>query len=49
MLQLNSIVFASPACSYSSESLIKDLIYIPNSNDTHIPCLFLDNLDDEDK
>lgn len=43
-MQLNSIVFASPSCSYSSESLLKDLIYIPNKDNTHIPCLFLDHI-----
>lgn len=48
MLQLNSVVFASPACSYSSESLIKELIYIPNSDGSHIPCLFLDHSFEED-
>ena len=28
-MQLNSIVFAAPKCSYSTNSLLKDLIYIP--------------------
>ena len=28
-MQLNSIVFAAPKCSYSTNSLLKDLIYVP--------------------
>ena len=32
-MQLNSIVFAAPKCSYSSQSLFKDLIYVPRSKD----------------
>ena len=28
-MQLNSIVFAAPKCSYSSQSLFKDIIYVP--------------------
>ena len=32
-MQLNSIVFAAPKCSYSSQSLFKDIIYIPRSKD----------------
>lgn len=40
MLQLDSIVFASPNCSYSSESLFGHLIYIPCRHKS-IPCLYL--------
>jgi hypothetical protein len=40
MLQLDSLVFANPHCSYSSESLFGHLIYIP-SQQKHIPCLYL--------
>ena len=40
MLQLNSIVFPSPKCTYSTESLFKNLIYIPAPHG-HIPCLYL--------
>ena len=32
-MQLNSIVFAAPKCSYSSQSLFKDIIYIPRCKD----------------
>jgi len=41
MLHLNTIVFANPKCTYSSESLFKSLIYVPVSHGS-IPCLFLD-------
>lgn len=42
MLHLNTLVFANPKCSYSSESLFKHLIYIPAPHGV-IPCLYLDN------
>ena len=32
-MQLNGIVFAAPKCSYSTQSLFKELIYIPRSTD----------------
>ena len=28
-MQLNAIIFAAPKCSYSTSSLLKDLIYVP--------------------
>ena len=28
-MQFNSIIFAAPKCSYSTNSLLKDLIYVP--------------------
>jgi hypothetical protein len=44
-MQLNSIVFPAPVCSYSTEKLFKDLIYIPRitkfSTVESIPCLFI--------
>lgn len=44
-MQLNSIVFPAPTCSYSTEKLFKDLIYIPRNSsqncDEAIPCLFI--------
>ena len=42
MLHLNPVVFANPKCSYSSESLFRQLIYIPAPHG-FIPCLYLDN------
>ena len=43
-MQLNPIVFAAPRCSYSSESLFKQIIYVPQEEDgLAIPCLFLDH------
>lgn len=44
MLQLNSVIFASPKCTYSTSSLFKTLIYIPGTIGL-IPCLYLDNDD----
>lgn len=44
MLQLNSVIFANPKCTYSTSSLFRTLIYIPGSVGL-IPCLFLDNDD----
>ena len=41
MFSANNLVFASPKCTYSSESLFKHLIYVPALG-KHIPCLFLD-------
>jgi hypothetical protein len=45
-MQLNSLVFPAPPCSYTTEKLFKDLVYIPKikstSNETEaIPCLYL--------
>ena len=40
MFELNSLVFASPRCTYSSSSLFKTLIYIPAPHG-QIPCIFL--------
>ena len=45
-MQLNSIVFPAPTCSYSTENLFKDLIYIPKLDalgymSESIPCLYL--------
>ena len=45
-MQLNSIVFPAPTCSYSTEKLFKDIIYIPKeekkgSAKEAIPCLYL--------
>ena len=41
-MQLNNIVFPAPPCSYSTEKLFKDLIYIPKpGTDKAIPCLYL--------
>lgn len=48
MLQLDSIVFASPKCTYSSESLFKHLIYVPVPHSC-IPCLFIDSDPDRPK
>jgi len=42
MLHLNSVIFASPKCTYSTSSLFKTLIYIPG-NVGLIPCLYLEN------
>ena len=42
MLQLNMVVFSNPKCTYSSESLFKNIIYIPTPH-CCIPCLYLDN------
>ena len=36
-MQLNSIVFAAPKCSYSTSSLLKDLIYIPRCPSRWVP------------
>lgn len=46
-MQFNSIVFAAPKCSYSTESLFKQIIYVPKLMTPHesIPCLFLDRED----
>jgi hypothetical protein len=46
-MQFNSIVFAAPKCSYSTESLFKQIIYVPKHKTPHesIPCLFLDRED----
>jgi len=30
-MQLNKIVFPAPTCTYTSEKLFKDLIYIPRT------------------
>jgi hypothetical protein len=43
---LNGIVFPAPSCSYTTEKLFKDLVYIPKKIYTHgesesIPCLYL--------
>ena len=45
-MQLNSIVFPAPVCSYTTEKLFKDLIYIPKKQygigeAEAIPCLYL--------
>lgn len=45
-MQLNSIVFPAPPCSYSTENLFKDLVYIPRYDELGfqkeaIPCLYL--------
>lgn len=45
-MQLNKIVFPAPNCSYTTEKLFKDLIYIPRKNPLptqaeSIPCLYL--------
>ena len=45
-MQLNSIIFPAPTCSYSTENLFKDLVYIPKFNNQGIiqeaiPCLYL--------
>lgn len=32
-MQLNSIVFAAPKCTYSSQSLFKEIIYVPRCKD----------------
>lgn len=42
MLHLNSVIFASPKCTYSTSSLFKTLIYIPGKAGL-IPCLYLEN------
>jgi len=42
MFHMNGFVFANPKCSYSSESLFKNLIYIPAPHG-EIPCLYLDD------
>jgi hypothetical protein len=45
-MQLNNIVFPAPNCSYTTEKLFKDLVYIPKENygpneTESIPCLYL--------
>ena len=45
-MQLNSIVFPAPVCSYNTENLFKDLVYIPRVDSLgfekeSIPCLYL--------
>lgn len=44
-MQLNSVVFPAPTCSYTTEKLFKDLIYIPKTDSKDckeaIPCLFI--------
>lgn len=44
-MQLNSVVFPAPVCSYSTEKLFKDLIYIPKNDrsdcEEAVPCLFI--------
>jgi hypothetical protein len=45
-MQLNSIVFPAPTCTYSTEKLFKDLVYIPKYDPLGrqaetIPCLYL--------
>ena len=39
-MKFNSIVFPAPERSYSSESMLGDLVYIPNSRQGYIPCVF---------
>jgi hypothetical protein len=43
---LNNIVFPAPVCSYTTEKLFKDLIYIPKhtyqkGEAESIPCVYL--------
>ena len=33
-MQLNSLVFAAPKCSYSTQSLFKEIIYVPRCRET---------------
>lgn len=44
-MQLNSLVFPAPTCSYTTEKLFKDLVYIPRDDSGNpseaIPCLYL--------
>lgn len=44
-MQLNSLVFPAPVCSYSTEKLFKDIVYIPKNDKSSsieaIPCLYL--------
>lgn len=45
-MQLNAIVFPAPHCSYTTEKLFKDLVYIPKESwkpgeAESIPCLYL--------
>lgn len=45
-MQLNNIVFPAPVCSYTTEKLFKDLVYIPRTKITKgeaeaIPCIYL--------
>jgi len=47
-MQFNSLVFPSPTCSYTTERLFKDLVYIPKYDslgfhNESIPCLYLPN------
>ena len=52
MLHLNGIVFSNPKCTYSSESLANELIYVPSRDPleidhlqslVHIPCILMDD------
>jgi hypothetical protein len=45
-MQLNKLVFPAPNCSYTTEKLFKDLVYIPRNKTQPqqaecIPCLYL--------
>lgn len=45
-MQLNKLVFPAPPCSYTTEKLFKDLVFIPRRKSTPaqsdcIPCLYL--------
>ena len=40
-MQLNYIIFPAPKCSYTTERLLKDVVYIPKPDQSVIPCLYL--------
>lgn len=45
-MQLNNIVFPAPVCSYTTEKLFKDLVYIPRISPLKgaaeaIPCIYM--------
>lgn len=47
-MEINRILFPAPPCLYSELDL-PDLIWIPNSKTTAIPCIFLKSLQDSSK
>lgn len=45
-MQFNRLVFPAPVCSYTTEKLFKDLVYIPKKTHSKneaesIPCVYL--------
>ena len=40
-MNINNFIFPCPAPSYSAQSLISNIVYIPTVNNTKVPCLWI--------